>query len=202
MGPTGPTGPTPPGATGSTPPEPPRPTGTARTVRRSSTVPPYEQPLKPAIALLVVAVLLLVIQGVVWVLPLLFGDRLEASLSGGPLPPIGPMLVVGFAIVLLILGLGLATFILGVVVVVKGDGRLRIGAALVISAFVVEVVFSISVSGDPSQVPDVAIAISTLFSLLETLVTVAKALVMVVGAVFLALGIRAVRRQRAELGPV
>lgn len=71
-----------------------------------------------------------------------------------------------------------------------------------ISAFVVEVVFSISVSGDPSQVPDVAIAISTLFSLLETLVTVAKALAMVVGAVFLALGIRAVRRQRAEFEPV
>ncbi|HEX7352589.1 hypothetical protein [Brachybacterium sp.] len=170
-----------------------------RTTRPSRTIPPHEQPLRPAIALLVVAVLLLVIQGVVRVLPLLLVDRLEASLPGGPLPPIGPMLVAGFAIVALVLGLGLATFLLAVIVAVKGDGKLRIGAALMLTVFVVEVVFSFSVSGDTSQVPDVAVAISRLFSLLETLIMVAKALALVVGAVFLALGIRTVRRRRAEL---
>lgn len=172
-------------------------TGNTGSTRR--TIPPHDQPLRPAIALLVVAVTLLVLSGVVAVLPLLLAANMEASLSSGAMPPVGVMLVAGLVLVLLLLGLGLASFILAVVVAVKGDGALRVGAALLIAASVVELVVSVTVSGDTSRVPEAVVAVSTVFSVLEMLVEVAKFLAVLVGVGFLAFGIRTVRQRRAEL---
>lgn len=164
------------------------------------TVHPHDQPVRPAIALLVVSALLLVVWVASELLPRMFVDDL---VEVGPSDEFTGMLrvitLVLVSLVVLMLGLGLASLILAVVVAVKGGGKLRLGAALMIAAVLFSLVVSFTVTGDTSQLPDAAVAASNAFSILESIVNAARAVAMVVGAVLLVFGIREVRQQRAEL---
>lgn len=167
---------------------------------RQQGVHPHDQPVRPAIALVVLAVAM----GLMWAVAEVISRILVRNLLSSELAPgAEATFYVIFAITavmgLLMLGLGLAAFIVAVVVAVKGDGKLRLGAGLMIAASLFEMVIYFNVSGDSSQFSEAAIAVSNAFTIVELVVNVLRVLALIVGAVILILGIREVRRERAEL---
>lgn len=164
------------------------------------TVHPADQPLRPAVALVITSLLMVLALAGTYLLGMLATETAAGSMMAGEIPPqLIVTAVIALGLVLAMIGLGLASFVLAIVVAVKGEGKLRLGAALMVAASLLGLVVSFSVSGDVSQMPDAAVAVSNVFSLLEVIVEVIRAVVMVVGLVILVLGIRQVRRGRAEL---
>jgi amino acid transporter len=165
-------------------------------------VPPFAQPLRPAIALGVVS-LLLVVMTVVGVAAALLavGYLGQASMDEGFATVVVVLTLVAVAFTLVMVGLGIAALVLSILVIVKGDGKLRLGAILLLAATVLGTAVSFSTSGDPSQLSDAADALASLASLLGLLVDVAQIVAMIVGLVLLGLGIREVRRARARVVP-
>ena len=153
------------------------------------TVHPADQPLKPAVALVSTSLLMVLA---------LAGTYLLGMLTAGQIAP-QLLVTVVLALALVVAMLGLASFVLAVVVLAKGGGKLRLGAALMVAAALLGFVFSFSVSGNVSQMPDAAVAVSNVFSVLEVVLEVFRAIVMIAGIVLLVLGIRQTRRERAEL---
>lgn len=164
------------------------------------TVHPVAQPLKPAIALVITSVLMvLALVGTYLLTMLAPGDAAETMMAGEIPPQLIVTVVIALLLVVAMLGLGLASFVLAVVVLVKGGGKLRLGAGLMVAASLFALVVSFTVSGDTSQLPEAAVAVSNAFSVLEAIIEVVRAVVMIAGIVILILGIREVRRERAEL---
>lgn len=188
--------PPPPGAP--QPPPGPPPAGGAPGSRRPKS--PYDLPVRPAVALVVVT-LAAVLFSVVSALGALFAlGSLEVDPTGeGMIAAYLVLTLVIVAVALLTIGLSLAAFVLAIVVVVKGEGRLRVGAALVLAASVLGLVVSFSVSGDPSGLPDGVGAFATVLSVLDSVVQIARLVMMVAGVVVLILGIRETRQARAAL---
>ncbi|MGO1225396.1 hypothetical protein ACT3SQ_00295 [Brachybacterium sp. AOP42-C2-15] len=164
------------------------------------TVHPVDQPLKPATALVITSVLMVLALAGTYLLTMLpTDDAAEKMMTGEIAPQLIVTAVIALVLVVGMLGLGLASFVLAIVVVVKGGGKLRLGAGLMIAASLFGLFISFSVSGDTSQLPDAAVAVSNVFSVLEVIVEVIRGVVMIAGVVILILGIREVRRERAEL---
>lgn len=164
------------------------------------TVHPADQPLTPAIVLVITSVLLVLALVGTYLLAMLATEDAAETMATGQLPPqLIVTAVITLVLVVAILGLGLASFVLAIVVMVKGGGKLRLGAALMIAASLAGLVVSFTVSGDTTQMPDAAVAVANAFSVLEVIVDVIRAVVMIAGVVILILGIREVRRERAEL---
>ncbi|MGP9536491.1 hypothetical protein ACT3SP_00670 [Brachybacterium sp. AOP43-C2-M15] len=160
---------------------------------------PRAQPVRPAIALVVVSVVSAVLMALSYLAELLLGDGVvQQMLSGDPTATVALLMVLALVFVALALGLGLAGFILSVVVAVKGDGKLRLGAVIMLIASAAGMVVSFTVSGDPAAFSDAAVAISNAFSLLDAVVEVLRVLGMLAGVVVLVLGIREVQRERAD----
>ena len=165
-----------------------------------SRVHPADQPVRPAIALVITTVLMvLALAGAHLVALLATEDAAESMMTEQMAPRLMVTALIAVVLVLAMLGLGLASFILAIVVVVKGDGKLRLGAGLMIAASLFGLVISFTVSGDTSQLPDAAVAVSNAFSVLEVIVEVIRVVAMIAGIVILLLGIREVRRERALL---
>lgn len=169
------------------------------TLRR---VPPEKQPLKPAIALAIIS-LLTVLMSVVGV-ALVYGfaatgvlDDLAQDqdlLDGQGLVlriVVIALLSVGF--IAITAAMKLASVVLGILVVVRGEGKLRIGASLLLATALFGLFFSFSVDGSL-----LSGSFEDLLSVLATLAEVARWCVMVAGIVILALGVREVRRERAR----
>ncbi len=164
------------------------------------TVHPVDQPLKPATALVITSVLMVLALAGTYLLSLLaIEDAAGTMMTGEISAQLIVTAVIALVLVLAMLGLGLASFILAIVVTVKGGGKLRLGAALMLAATLAGLVVSFTVSGDISQLPDAAVAVSNAFSILAAIAEVVRALVMIAGVVILILGIREVRRERAQL---
>ena len=165
------------------------------------TVHPADQPLKPAVALVSTSLLMVLALGGTYLLSLLAAEVADDPLTAGQIAP--QLLVTAvLALALVVAMLGLASFVLAVVVLAKGGGKLRLGAALMVAAALLGFVFSFSVSGNVSQMPDAAVAVSNVFSVLEVVLEVFRAIVMIAGIVLLVLGIRQVRRDRwSSRGP-
>jgi hypothetical protein len=159
---------------------------------------PHDQPVRAAIALAVLSAISLLIAAGIYAAALLGGQGLqEQVLADGAGGAFAAVLLISLAVILISLGAGLAAFVLSIVVVVKGTGKLRLGAALMIAASLSDLVVSFSTSGDVSQLPEVVLAVSNAFSVLQAVVDVIGTLLALAGLVILVLGIREVRRERA-----
>lgn len=168
-------------------------------------VPPQSQPLRPAIALAIISLLTLVMSaaGLVLVYVLAASGFLEAGASGqelldgqGVAVRIIVISLLALGLIAVALGLRLAVVILGIIVVVKGDGKLRIGASLLLAVALTGMFFSFSMDGSM-----VSGAFESAFSVLSWLAQLLQWGVSLAGIVILWLGIREVRRARAARVP-
>lgn len=171
----------------------------------SRTVHPNAQPLKPAVALAIITLLtaLLTLLGAVgmWVLSATVALEdlawVQALFDGSDIAStIIVISLIGLVLTGLALGVQLATLILAIIVVVRGDGKLRVGAAILLAMALMGMFFSLSVDlpTSTSALTDVLSAVAFALWALEWCVTVA-------GFVVLSLGIREVRRARTALPP-
>lgn len=155
-----------------------------------------QPPVTPAIALVVIAVVLgvggLLVQLATVVLPLAsFEDpELVASMV------LGGILLAGG---LISLGLGLALLILSILVVVRGRGLLRRGGIVLIVAWALGVTVNVTTSGDPAAMSDGMAGLMQVVTILGIVVGLLRAVLLLVGAGILAHGISALRRGRAGL---
>lgn len=171
------------------------------TIRR---VHPEQQPLRPAVALALISLLMgvmtLVGVALVYVLAATgFFENIEWEqdlVSGRDFATrIAVFTILGLALFAISAGMELASVILGILVVVKGDGKLRIGASLLLATALFGLFFSFSV--DPSTFSDASGTLSTVVSVAQTVAEVARMGVTIAGLVILMLGIREVRRARS-----
>lgn len=162
---------------------------------------PFQQPLRPATALVVVAVLQLLLTIAAAVLAIALVPWLEgAMMAEGAPSALVVVALLGIGAGLLMMGLGLATFILAIVVTVKGRGKLRHGAVILIVVAALGASVSFTTSGDPSMMGDLGTAVAGAFDVVTMVLGVIRALAGLVGVVLLLLGIREVRRRRAATG--
>ncbi len=164
-------------------------------------VPAQRQPLRPAIALAIISLLtvLMAVVGIALVTVLAEIGFFEDAEWGRELLDgqdfvvrLIVVMLLSFAVIAVTLGLKLAAAILGIIVVIKGDGKLRIGASLLLAVALTGLFFSFSVDGSMLS--------GTFDSVLSVLATLAQLVqwgVSVAGIVILGLGIREVRRARA-----
>lgn len=159
-------------------------------------LPDHEQPVTPAIALAMIAVVLgvggLLAQLATIVVPLTSLGTPELTVS---------MILSGLLLAggLISLGLGLAQLVLSILVVVRGRGLLRRGGIVLIVAWALGVTVSFTSSGDPASMSDGVALMMRVFTILGIVVGVLRSLLMLVGAAILAYGISAVRRRRQGL---
>lgn len=174
---------------------------------RSTTrrVPPESQPLRPAIVLAIISLLTLVmsVAGLALVYVLAATGFLETAASGQELldgQAVAAWIIVisllALGLIAVALGLRLAVVILGIIVVVKGDGKLRIGASLLLAVALTGMFFSFSMDGSM-----VSGALESVFSVLAWLAQLLQWGVSLAGIVVVWLGIREVRRARAARMP-
>ncbi|WP_394213921.1 hypothetical protein [Brachybacterium vulturis] len=164
-------------------------------------MPAQRQPLRPAIALAIISLLtvLMAVVGIALVTVLAEIGFFEDAEWGRELLDgqdfvvrLIVVMLLSFAVIAVTLGLKLAAAILGIIVVIKGDGKLRIGASLLLAVALTGLFFSFSVDGSMLS--------GTFDSVLSVLATLAQLVqwgVSVAGIVILGLGIREVRRARA-----
>lgn len=167
-------------------------------------VPPEKQPLRPAIALALIALvtLLLELAGLALTLVLaesgLFqGEFWDLDLEEQEFAVRVLALVLGIlAFVVVGLGLKVASLVLGILVVVRGDGKLRIGGSLLLAIALLGLFFSLSV-----ELPSLSGSIGTVLVVLQWAAEILRWALMIAGVVLLGLGIREVRRARAAQSP-
>lgn len=162
---------------------------------------PERRPLRSALALALVTLgtVLMSVLGLV-AAALLAGSGIDQGLSFDDDGFAGQELAIWLVVVLLVavglllvgIALELASIVLGILVVVRGDGKLRLGAILLLIATAGGLFFSLSVEG--------TIGSETVTEVLAIVTTVLEVLrwgVLVTGLVILALGIREARAARA-----
>ena len=167
-------------------------------------VPPERQPLRPATALAILSLLtvLLEVAGAVLVVVAARTGLLEDVVRD--MDPEGPgsvawivMLVLGvLGVVVVGFGLRLASVVLGILVVIRGDGKLRIGASLLLAIALFGMFFSLTIEG-----PALSGGIETAFAVLQWTVEIFRWALTITGLVLLGLGIGEVRRARAAQLP-
>ncbi|ATG50701.1 hypothetical protein CFK38_03575 [Brachybacterium vulturis] len=157
--------------------------------------------MRPAIALAIISLLtvLMAVVGVALVTVLaatgLFEDaEWGQDLLGGQgfAVRLIAVMLLSLAVIAVTVGTKLAAAILGIIVVIKGDGKLRIGASLLLAVALMGLFFSFSMDGSMLS--------GTFESVLSVLATLAQLVqwgVSLAGIVILGLGIREVRRARA-----
>ena len=160
-------------------------------------VAPHQQPLRSAIALGVVTAVGL-LMALVGMAALFLDERdVESLIAAQDLTAL--LIVVAIvAVVLLVLNIGatVATLVLSIVVMVKGEGKLRLGAALLLATALFGYVISFSFSGSGSMLPDTAEQAVDLLSVLELVGSIARLVATAVGLVILTRGIGEVRQAR------
>ncbi|MDN5899650.1 MAG: hypothetical protein L0H74_06230 [Brachybacterium sp.] len=165
-------------------------------------VPPEKQPLKPAIALVIIS-LATVLMSVVGV-ALVYGFAATGALEDlaqdqdlldgqGLVLRIVLIALVSVGLIAITGAMKLAWVGLGIIVVVRGEGKLRIGASLLLATALFGLFFSFSVDGSM-----LSGTFEDILSVLVMLAEVARWCVMIAGLVILGLGIRGVRRARAR----
>ena len=174
-----------------------------RTTARTR-VPPERQPLRPATALAVLSLLtvLLEVAGAVLVVVAARTGLLEDVVRD--MDPEGPgsvawivMLVLGvLGVVVVGFGLRLASVVLGILVVIRGDGKLRIGASVLLAIALFGMFFSLTIEG-----PALSGGIEAAFAVLQWTVEIFRWALTITGLVLLGLGIGEVRRARAAQLP-
>lgn len=180
-----------------------RPSGhPGATARRR--VAPERQPLRPAIALAILSLVTMVLEVAGIVLVYVAGT---AGFFEGVMPDPESLPGEGFVVRIIVMilvilvfvaigyGLKLASLILGILVVVRGDGKLRIGAALLLAVAVFGLFFSFSVDAPMSG------GVETAFTVLVWAADILRWVLTIAGFVLLGLGIREVRRARTALDP-
>ncbi|MBB5833133.1 hypothetical protein [Brachybacterium aquaticum] len=157
--------------------------------------PPTQEPVRAATALVVVTALLLLGS----VLTEVAGAIVDPSQAYAMLGTVANVVIVVVALAALavLLGLGIAALVLAILVTVRGSGKLRIGAVMIIIGSLLGLAVSFTVTGDISQMPDAAVAAGNAFALMERVVDVLRGLVMLAGVVVVILGISEVRRKGA-----
>lgn len=167
-------------------------------------VAPERQPLRPAIALALLSLVTMMLEVAGIVLVYVAGTAgFFADLFPDPESLTGEGFVVRIIVMILVIlgylvvsyGLKLASLILGILVVIRGDGKLRIGAALLLAVAVFGLFFSFSVDAPMSD------GVETAFTVLVWAAEILRWVLTIGGFVLLALGIREVRRARAALDP-
>src|SRR5699024_1870377 len=179
------------------------PEGYGRAAARTR-VAPERQPLRPAVALATLSLLtvLLELAGVVLVFVASRTGFLEDVVRDMDLE--GPgfvariiVLIVGIlGVVVIDLGLKLAAVVLGILVLIRGDGKLRIGAGLLLAIALFGLFFSLTIEGSM-----LSGGVETAFAVLQWTVEILRWTLTIAGLVLLALGIREVRRARAAQLP-
>ena len=168
----------------------------------TAAVHPAAQPLKPAVALAIIALLtaaLSLLGAVVgWVLSatgyLEDAAWARALFEGDVASTILLVSLLSLVLIGLALAVQLATMILALLVVIRGDGKLRTGAAMLLAMALFGMFFSLSV-----DLPASASAVTDVLAVLALAVQALRWCVTVAGAVVLCVGIREVRRARAAL---
>ena len=167
-------------------------------------VAPERQPLRPAIALAILSLLtvLLELAGVVLVFVVARTGFLEdlardMDLDGPGFAARIIVLILGIlGVVVIDLGLKLAAVVLGILVVIRGDGKLRIGASLLLAVALFGLFFSLTIEGSM-----LSGGVETVFAVLQWTIEILRWAVTITGLVLLGLGIGEVRRARAAQLP-
>lgn len=164
-------------------------------------VPPERQPVRPAIALVIISLVTMLMGAVgialvyaISATGLFDGAAWAQDLGDGP-GLVGRIIVLSVVVLAFIgvfLGLKLASVVLGILVVVRGDGKLRIGASMLLAVTLLELFFSVSLEGS-----SITGTVADVLTVLGWAATLARWGVMVAGVVVLWLGIREVRSARA-----
>ncbi len=167
--------------------------------RRPAVDPPArpgaQPPLRVATALAIIIALL--------VIGRLVGAGLWLAAPVGVDVGVDPVGTVVLAVVVSVLALSgaalsLAGLVLSILVVVRGRGALRLGAALLLASAVGGMVLSLEVTGDPASLPASMVTAAQVIEVLGIALAVIRFALDVAGLVLLLRGIEALRARRSR----
>lgn len=172
--------------------------GGRRPAERSTLDPPArsgaEPPLRLATTLAIIVTLLLIGHLVGAVVGLFAPGTIDVAVDSAG------TVVLALGVSLLVLtgaALALAALVLSILVVVRGRGALRLGAALLLASALGGMVLSLEVTGDPAMLPAPMVAAARVMEALETALAVIRFALDAAGLILLVRGIRALRGRRS-----